>query len=70
MSLSYNILRHMLSTPAVTNQSLPYGSIFTRILRYFKVPITKLVFVETQKLGREIISAIRFFKKCGKWVKT
>ena len=70
VSLSYTILRHMLSTPAVTNRSLPYGNMITRILRYFKVPITKYVFVETRKLGREIISAIGYFRKRRKWVKT
>ena len=70
VSLSYTILRHMLSTPAVTNRSLPYGNMITRILRYFKVPITEHIFVETRKLGREIMYAIIFFKKLGKWVKT
>ena len=60
----------MLSTPKVTNRSLPYGSIITWILRFFKVPITELVYNETRKLGREIMSAIRFFKKRRKWKKT
>ena len=70
VSLSYIILRHMLSTPAVTNRSLPYGSTITRILRYFHVPLIEPIFFETRKLSREIISAIGFFKKRGKWVKT
>ena len=70
MSLSYTIIRHMLSTPVVTNRSLPYGSIITRILRYFHVRITEPVYVMSHKLGREIIYAIGFFKKRGKWVKT
>ena len=60
----------MLSIPTVINRSLPYGSIITRILRYFHVPITEPVYVESRKLGREIISAIKFFKKHVKWVKT
>ncbi|KAH9792871.1 hypothetical protein KPL71_004323 [Citrus sinensis] len=70
VSLSYTILCHMLSTPKVTNQSLPYGSIITRILKFFRVPINKPVYLETRKLGREIISTIGFFKKRGKWEKT
>ena len=52
VSLSYTILCHMLSTPRVSNRSLPYGSIITRILKYFQVPITKPVYLETRKLGR------------------
>ena len=60
----------MLSTTAVANKSLPYGSIITRILRHFSVPLTEPIYVETRKLRREIISAIGFFKKHGKWVKT
>ena len=43
VSLSYTILRHVLSTPTVTNQSLPYNSIITRILRHFNVPLTEPV---------------------------
>ena len=70
VSLSYTILCHMMSTPRVSNWSLPYGSIITKILKYFRVPISEPVYLETRKLGREIISAIGFFKKRGKWEKT
>ena len=70
VSLSYTILCHMLSTPRVTNRSLPYGSIITRILKFFRVPITEHVYLKTWKLGREIIFVIEFFKKRGKWEKT
>ncbi|KAH9696622.1 hypothetical protein KPL71_023234 [Citrus sinensis] len=70
VSLSYTIMCHMLSTPKVSNRSLPYGSIITRILNHFHVPIVEPVFLETRKLGRDIISAIGFFKKRGKWDKT
>ena len=70
VSLSYIILCHMLSTPKVSNRSLPYGSIITRILKHFRVPIAEPVYLETRKLGREIISAIKFFKKRGKWENT
>lgn len=60
----------MLSTPAVTNRSLSYGSIITRILRHFNVPFTEPVYIETRKLGRKIISKIRFYRRRGEWVKT
>ena len=70
VSLSYTILCHMRFTPKVSNRSLPYGSIITRILKYFRIPIIEPVYLETRKLRREIISAIGFFKKRGKWEKT
>ena len=70
VSLSYTILCHMLSTLRVSNRSLPNDSIITRILKFFRVPITEPVYLETRKLGREIISVIKFFKKRGKSEKT
>lgn len=70
VSLSYTILCHMVSTPVVTNQYLPNGSIITRILRHFNVPLTKLVYTKTKKLSREIISRIGFQKRRGVWVNT
>ena len=66
---SFTIVHHMLSTTAVSNRSLPYGSIISKILRYFHVPLTEPVYVETKKLVREIISGIGFHLKQGKWVK-
>ena len=60
MHLLFTILRHMLSTPTVSNMSLPYGSIVSKILRHFHVPLTEPVYVETKKMGREIISGIGF----------
>lgn len=70
VSLSYTILRHMVSTPVVTNRYLPNGSIITRILRHFNVPLTKPVYTKTRKLSREIISGIGFQKRRGVWVNT
>ena len=70
VSLSYTILCHMLSTLRVSNRSFPYDIIITRILKFFRVPITEPVYLETRKLGREIISVIKFFKKRGKSEKT
>lgn len=36
INLGYVILRHMLSTPGVNHQLLPYGSIISKILDTFK----------------------------------
>lgn len=58
INLRYTIMRHMLGTPVVTNQFLPYNSIIIKILWDFDVSLTELVYGETKKLGREIIAAI------------
>ena len=55
VNLLYAILCHMLSTPTVTNRSLPYGSIIIKILRHFHVPLTKPIYTEIRKLGKKII---------------
>ena len=70
VNLGYVILRHMLFTSAVNSRLLPYGSIITRILRHFRIPITEPVYDETKRLGREIILEIGFHKRNGEWVKT
>ena len=62
-------MRHMLSTLVVSNKSLPYGSIISKILRHFHVPLTEPVYVETKKMGREIISRIGFHWRQGKCIK-
>ena len=67
--LSFTMVRHMLSTTAVSNRSLPYGSNISKIFRYFHVPMTEPIFVETKKLGREIISGFGFHLKQGQWIK-
>lgn len=69
LNLSYVILRHMLSTPTINNRLLPYGSVITRILRHFHIPITEHVYDESKRLGGEIILGIRFHKRNGEWVK-
>ena len=63
MNLSYTILGHMLSTPVVTNWSLPYDSITTKILRHFHVPLTEPIYTKIKKLGREIIYGIGFSRR-------
>ena len=67
--LSFTLLHHMLSTLALSNRSLLYGSIISKILRHFHVHLTKPIYVETKKLGREIISGIGFYLRQGKWIK-
>ena len=69
MDLAFTIMHHMLSTPAVSDRSLPYGSTISKILRHFHVLLTKPVYVETKKMGREIISGIGFHWRQGKWIK-
>ncbi|KAH9751164.1 hypothetical protein KPL71_014169 [Citrus sinensis] len=65
------ILQHMVTprqghTDEVTR--LDVGLLDSLIRR--RVPITEPVYLETRKLGREIISVIKFFKKRGKSEKT
>ena len=69
MDLALTIMRHMLSTPVVSNMSLPYGNIISKIFRYFYVPLTEPVYVETKKMGGEIISRIGFHWRQGKCIK-
>ena len=38
-------------------------------MRHFHVPLTEPVYVETKKMGREIISGIGFHWRQGKWIK-
>ena len=69
VNLGYIILHHMLSTLAVNNKLLPYGSIISRILRHFQIPIIEPVYKETKRLGGEIILGIDFRRRNGEWVK-
>ena len=55
--------------PAITNRRFPYGSVITRILRHFHIPIIEHVYDESKRLGGEIILSIRFHKRNGEWVK-
>lgn len=68
--MGYTIIHHMLTIPTITNRSLLYGSIITKILRYFYIPLIESAHGDIKKLGREIISAIGFDKKYREWVKT
>ena len=70
INLGYVILRHMLSTPGVNHQFLPYGSIISKILRHFQVPFRDSVYVETKRIGKEGVMSIRFSRKNREWIKT
>lgn len=59
----------MLSTLGVNNQLLPYGSIITKILQYFHVPLHEFVYVETKRIGEEAIMRIGFYRRNEEWVK-
>lgn len=59
----------MLTTLAINNRSLPYGSIITRILRHFRVPLSEMVYVETKRIRGEAITRISFHMRNKEWVK-
>ncbi|KAH9703924.1 hypothetical protein KPL70_011269 [Citrus sinensis] len=56
INLGYIIVRHMLSTPAVNHRLLPYGSIITKILRRFEVPLLDTGHMETRRIGPEAMT--------------
>ena len=70
INLGYVIVRHMLSTPAVNHHLLPYGSIITKILRRFEVPLLDTTYMETRGIGPEAMTSIGFTRKNGEWIKT
>ena len=63
INLEYVIVRHMLSTPAVNHCLLPYGSINSKILRHFQVPLRDVVYKETKRIGLEGMTSIGFTNK-------
>ena len=69
INLHYVILRHMLSTLGVNNQLLPYGSVITKILQHFHVPIRASIYVETKRIGDDAITGTGFYRKSREWVK-
>lgn len=60
----------MLSTPGFNHQLLSYGSIISKILRHFQVPIRDLVYVETKRIVTEAMTSIEFSQKNEEWIKT
>ena len=70
IDLGYVIVRHMLSTPAVNYRLLPYGSIITKILQCFEVPLLDAGSTKTRWIGPEAMTSIGFSRKNGQWIKT
>ena len=70
INLGYVIVRHMLSTLAVNHRLLPYGSVITKILRHFEVPLLDTGYMETRRIGPEAMTSIGFSRKSGEWIKT
>lgn len=70
IDLRHTILCHMLRTPLLNNRLLPYGSIITRILRKFNVPLQEPVPKVAKKFGKEAIIVLGFDRCGGKWIKT
>lgn len=60
IDVGYTFVQHMLGTPDNKSRSLPYSSIITRVLKYFKVPIIELPLDECKELGEEIITSLGF----------
>ena len=70
INLGYVIVRHMLSTPSVNHCLLLYGSIISKILRRFKVPLRDAGYMETKRIGPEAMTSIGFSRRNGKWIET
>ena len=69
LNVGYIILHHMLSTPSLVKRSLPYASIITRILQYFRVPITEPTCLNSRELGDEAIVNLGFYWRDNGWHK-
>ncbi|KAH9743958.1 hypothetical protein KPL70_003484 [Citrus sinensis] len=69
INLGYIIVRHMLSTLVVNHRLLPYGSIISKILRHFEVPLRDVGYMETKRIGPEAMTSIRFSRRNSKWIK-
>ncbi|KAH9791779.1 homogentisate geranylgeranyltransferase [Citrus sinensis] len=65
-AISFNSFAHHL----VNHRLLPYGSIITKILRRFEVPLLDAGYTETKRIGPEDMSSIGFSRRNGKWIKT
>ena len=70
INLGYVIVRHMLSIPAVNHCFLSYGSIISKILRRFDVPLRDAGYMETKRIGSEAMTSTGFSRRNGKWIKT
>ena len=70
INLGYVIVRHMLSTPAVNHRLLPYGSIITKLLRHFEVPLLDTGYIKTRRISLEAMTSNDFSMKNEEWIKT
>lgn len=52
-----------------SQKSFPYASIVTRILKYFRVPITELTFLNPRELKDEAIANLGFMWVENRWYK-
>ena len=66
INLSYVIVQHMLSTLAVNHRLLPNGSIISKILLHFQVPLQDVVYTETKQIGPKAMTSIGFSSKNSK----
>ena len=70
LTLDMLLRGHMLSTPTVNHCLLPYGSIISKILRHFDVPLLDAVYTQTKRIGWEAMTSIGFSRKNGQWIQT
>lgn len=59
------VANRLLLYGSVTTKLLPFGSVPTKILRHFRVPLSDSVYVETKKLEGKVIKGRDFYRK--KW---
>lgn len=60
LNVGYIILQHMRSTLGITTRSLPFGSIISRILTHFRVPIAEPAHDEPKELGPDVLGSLGF----------
>ncbi|KAH9671168.1 hypothetical protein KPL70_017253 [Citrus sinensis] len=69
LNIGQIILHHMLSTPSLAKRSLPYASIITQILEYFRVLVTESISLNSRKLGDDSIANLGFYWRDDSWHK-
>ncbi|KAH9781377.1 hypothetical protein KPL71_008441 [Citrus sinensis] len=53
----------------IAKRSLPYASIITQILKFFRVPITEPISLNSRELGDEAIANLGFYWRNDRWYK-
>lgn len=69
LNVGYIIVQHMVSAPGIMSWYLPFGSIITRILKHFQVPITEPTFLSLKELKDEAIANLGFLWVEDQWIK-